>query len=313
MAALMEGPSIDSLAAETAQLVVGDGSGVSTTSDEAEEWAPLMALREKGKGAPLVLLPSLGGDIRCYDELVMKITDRPVYAFRPRGLEGEAGPHESMDEMINAYAAALRAEIPNGPYHLAGWSTAGIYAVALARALADAGGEVGLVALFDTPLPEVFDQIEVDDDAKFLCDIVNFNSLLRGSEMRVDYDQLASLAPDARFSAVLDEARRLGAVPQAAPDEYLRRLVNVAEANVRALRSFKPQTLNGATRIHMFVPITKGGLSQVARQQVAEEGDLGWSTQVGQTLQVHEVPGNHFTMMAGKGATELATRLENLL
>ena len=63
----------------------------------------------------------------------------------------------------------------------------------------------------------------------------------------------------------------------------------------------------------MFVPTTKGGLSQVAQHPVAEEGDLGWSAQIGQTLEIHEIPGNHFTMMFGRGAAELANSLEKLL
>ena len=49
-----------------------------------------------------------------------------------------------MDEMIADYAAALRELQPAGPYHLAGWSTGGIFAFALAEALERAGDEVAL-------------------------------------------------------------------------------------------------------------------------------------------------------------------------
>ena len=89
MAKLMEGPSITSLAAETVRLVVGAPSGES--DDErtavrglesvaviADDWIPLIALRSSGTRPPLFLLPALGGDIRCYDELVQAPRRRPT-------------------------------------------------------------------------------------------------------------------------------------------------------------------------------------------------------------------------------------------
>ena len=60
----------------------------------------------------------------------------------------------------------------------------------------------------------------------------------------------------------------------------------------------------------MFVPHTKGELSTVAGQEVNEDGDLGWGIEVGQELEVQEVPGDHFSMMFGEGAQRLASHLD---
>lgn len=312
MAALMEGPSIASLAAETARLVVGD-AGVASEENENEGeavWDPLVELCDTGDAAPLYLLPALGGDIRCYDELTQKLDGaRPVVAIRPKGLDVEVEPHSTMDELAHDYAAAIRQHNPDGPYHLAGWSTGGIYAFATAHALIEQGGKVASLALFDTPLPEVFSKVQVDDDAQFLCDIVNFTNEWRGSKMRVEYDQMKKLEPKDRFPAVLEEARRQGAIPEGAPEEYIRRIVHVSEANVRALQGFSPVALDGATPVKLFLPLTKGGLSRVAGQEVPEDGDLGWSIQVGQNTDILEVPGDHFSMMFGSGAAKLAESL----
>ena len=86
--------------------------------------------------------------------------DQPVYAFRPRGVDQDLPPHLTMDEMIADYVAALRELQPAGPYYLAGWSTGGIFAFALAEALERAGEEVAAVALFDTPLPSICDEVD---------------------------------------------------------------------------------------------------------------------------------------------------------
>jgi NADPH:quinone reductase-like Zn-dependent oxidoreductase/thioesterase domain-containing protein/acyl carrier protein len=320
MAKLMEGPSISSLAAETARLIVGDRDGCAgavkepgdgITSDAAS-WSPLLALRAKGRRPPLVLLPSLGGDVRCYAELVQHLgSDQPVYAFRPRGVDEDLPPHMSMREMVAAYAFALQQWQASGPYYLAGWSTGGIFAFALAEELERSGDEVAQVALFDTPLPSICDKVDVEDDARFLCSLVNFANQFAGTSVRANYEELLALRPEDRFRFALAEARRQGTVPAEAPEEYIRRLVSVGEANVRVIQGFAPQAISAA--VHLFLPTTPGGLAEISGRQIADDGDHGWSEEVGQSLELHSVVGDHFTMMTGDGARQISSQLAMLI
>ena len=170
MAKLMEGPSIASLAEATVRIILGERkargqrmrliarscstSSQAEASSSAEEWEPLLALRPEGSRPPLVLLPALGGDSRYYAELVQSLgDDQPVYAFRPRGIDQDLPPHQvdgRNDRRLRGGASQACSRA--GPYYLAGWSTGGIFAFALAEALESVGEEVALVALFDTPL-----------------------------------------------------------------------------------------------------------------------------------------------------------------
>jgi thioesterase domain-containing protein len=322
MAKLMEGPSITTLAAETVRLVVGTptaedgrepapGTG-GESAVAAGQWTPLVALRSEGSRPPLFLLPALGGDIRCYDELVQQLgSDQPVYAFRPRGIDQDLPPHQSMAEMIADYAAAVRDLQPSGPYYLAGWSTGGIFAFALAEVLQNAGEAVALLAMCDAPLPSIVDNVDPDDDVRFLCVLVNFANSFAGTNARVNYDELLALPSEKRFLTALTEARRQGTIPAEAPEEYIRRLVHVGEANVRAIQSYEPQAIAAAAQF--FVPQKKGGLAQIAGLDMAEEGDHGWGTFLGGEVELHTVTGDHFTMMVGEGGSEIARRLAALL
>jgi len=324
MAKLMEGPTIASLAEATVGLLFGEGIAVSGELDSAvasplakassptAEWTPLVALRTGGSRPPLVFLPALGGDSRYYGELVDKLgNDQPAYAFRPRGIDQNLPPHQSMEEMVVDYAAALRELQPTGPYYLAGWSSGGIYAFALAQALESFGDEVALVAMFGAPLPSICDNLELDDEARFLCDLVNFANCFTGTKARVDYDELLALAPAERFQAALAEAKRQGTVPEATPKEYIRRLVTVGAANVRAIQSCDLRPI--AAPVHLFIPTIEGGLAQIAGRAWDESGDHGWGSDVGQALELHKVAGDHFTMMVGAGAAQIARQLEPLL
>jgi thioesterase domain-containing protein len=234
-----------------------------------------------------------------------------VYAFRPRGVDQDLPPHLTMDDMIADYAAALRGLQPSGPYHLAGWSTGGIYAFALAEALQRGGDEVALVGLFDTPLPTICAGVDVEDDARFLCSLVNFANRFAGTSVRVDYDQLLALPNDQRFPAALAEARRDGLIPAETPESFVRRLVHVGEANVRVIQSYRTRRI--ARPVQLFVPETKGGLAEVSGREMPADEDHGWSTAVGQAVELHTVPGDHFTMMVDGGAEQIARRLRQLL
>jgi thioesterase domain-containing protein/acyl carrier protein len=320
MARLMEGPSIASLAEETVRLVAG-AAPASMSPKVAEEWVPLLALRA-GRSVdsaepverlpPLVLLPALGGDVRCYADLVQQLgDDQPVYAFRPRGADQNLSPHGSIEEMIVDYVAALRQLQPAGPYYLAGWSTGGIFAFALAESLERQGEEVALLALLDTPLPTICDGIDLSDDARFLCDLVNYANRFSGTDVRFNYAEMSALAPEERFGTILAEARRQGTIPADAPEPFIRRLVNVGKANVQVIQGYAPRPIHAP--VQLFVPKTKGGLAEVSGRALPDANDLGWSSEVGQAVEVHELPGDHFTMMVGEGAARLARQLAALL
>ena len=312
MAKLMEGPSIASLATVTAELLVAGRQSDAGTLATDEEWTPLVALQTSGSRPPLFLLPALGGDIRCYADVVQLLgEEQPVYAFRPRGIDQDLPPHLTMPEMIRDYVAAIGELQPNGPYHIAGWSAGGVVAYALAEALESVGEEVALFAMFDSPLPSTFKSVNVDDDARFLCELVSFASRFSGTDIQVNHEELTKLPPEDRFSFALAEARKSGVVPTETPEAYIRRLVHVGEANVRVLQGYQPSPLT--TLIRLFVPTSKTALEGLAGIAPVTDEDRGWSGHDGQVVELHEVPGNHFTMMLGEGATVIAQHLNKLL
>lgn len=312
MAKLMEGPSIASLAAETSRLLA-DGGGASAVSvgdstPDKSTWTPLVPLRETGSCSPLFLLPGLGGDARYYADLVEHLgDDQPVYVFRPLGLDQALPPHLTIDEMMADYLPALREVQPVGPYYLAGWSLGGAFAFALAQAIERAGDEVALIALMDSPLPSICDDVDVEDDARFLCDLVNFANHCAGEAVRIDYEKIEQLPTAERFAAALADARSTGLVPPEMPEEFIRQLVLVGEANVRALQSYRPQPL--AAALQFFTPETKEALAELSGRTPPSDDDLGWSREIGQTVELHRMPGDHFSLMIGKSAALIAREL----
>jgi thioesterase domain-containing protein len=65
--------------------------------------------------------------------------------------------------------------------------------------------------------------------------------------------------------------------------------------------------------VYLFVPTIKGGLADISGQEMPEDADHGWRAEVGQTMELQEVPGDHFTMMIGNSAAQLARKLTSLM
>jgi thioesterase domain-containing protein len=74
----------------------------------------------------------------------------PVYAVQARGLDGRQPPNRSIAAMADDYLAEIRKAFPEGPYHLAGYSSGGLIAFEIARRLEAAGEPPASLTLIDT-------------------------------------------------------------------------------------------------------------------------------------------------------------------
>src|SRR5204863_4923379 len=79
--------------------------------------------------------------------------DQPVYGLQPRGLDGIAEPHHTIEATAQEYLHEIRVLRPQGPYHLAGYSLGGLVVFEMARQLAAAGQQIGLLAMLDAHAP----------------------------------------------------------------------------------------------------------------------------------------------------------------
>ncbi len=328
MSRFLEGPSIASLAEYVAEtLVEGEGtaeSGGEDTADEprsliaaaAEEaagdngWSPIVPLKPRGDLPPLYCVHPLGGDVMCYFGLShFADPGRPVYALRAQGIDAAHEPHDSMDAMVDDYLAAIRKLQPEGPYHLCGWSTGGIFAYAMAERLLQEDVAVAPLLLFDSPMPSILDNVDLDDDARFLYDLVNFSNRFAGAEMEVSYEALSTMNREQRFQAVLSEAKAHRVVPAEVSTEHIRRLIDVCRAHVRLTLDYQPKAMKHP--VHIYRPAIQGVLAEASGQELDKH--LGWGKLLGNCLTSEKVLGDHFSMMIGDNARRLAAAIEKRL
>ena len=117
----------------------------------AAGYSPLVLLRPGDERAPMFLVHPIGGSTMQLLPIAKSLPGRrAVYGIQARGFEGTEAPLDSVEAMVEFYAAAIREIQPHGPYFLGGMCFGGLVAMEIARRLMAEGASIGKLALLDT-------------------------------------------------------------------------------------------------------------------------------------------------------------------
>jgi thioesterase domain-containing protein len=110
-------------------------------------------IRRHGEASPLFFVPTGGGDISYAFELAIDIDARyPIYALPWPDPESKFQP-QTIEAMAARMVQMMQSVCPTGPYQVAGYSTGGILAYAIAHQLSGMDQEVSFIGLCDVGIP----------------------------------------------------------------------------------------------------------------------------------------------------------------
>ena len=139
MNALVESPSVRSLAARLAVPTTEDRPGV-----------PLV-LQRGGDHRPVFYLPGAGGHCLEFCRVIQHLSSmQPVYGLQQPGLGDDGQTPTKIEDIAASFVRQVRGVQPRGPYQLVGFSLGGVIAFEMARQLRESGDEVSLLALLDS-------------------------------------------------------------------------------------------------------------------------------------------------------------------
>lgn len=221
----------------------------------------------------------MSGSASVYGLLAAKWRDAfTVIALQSAGLTEGAAPHESVEEMAEAYLAGLKAESLPESVCLFGWSMGGVVAYEMARRLTLRGHRVRLV-MADSEFPEPFASRPSESECLewFAEDTLGSLGMSLGSWP-------PGLSMDASLTLLL---QRLGLAegtpPQGLLDDFRRRFV-VFRQNLLAATSYRPAPLDADV---LMIRAADDALSLTR-----------WREVVRGSLTDRVVPGDHYGMMA---------------
>jgi amino acid adenylation domain-containing protein len=255
---LVENPRFTQLLAAIRQALTASSSPPEVL---AEPQGRLLVCLQAGAAEtpPLYLVQPIGGTVYTYMSLVRQLgPQQPVYAFRASGIEPGEPIHPDVPTMAAHYIAELLERQPRGPFQLGGHSSGGAVAYEMARQLSQRGVEVSLVLLLDTPpLPLRQLQINQPEDLLRLVD---------------PFRERAPSAWEGFASAV-------------AQDSPFREFIMM---HAHALAAYAPR------RSQLPLVYIR------AREQsdvLEPHAERWWMDHTDGAFSMHNVPGDHFTMM----------------
>ena len=237
-----------------------------------------------------------------YDNLARQLgSDRPFFAL-PAKL-GRAGDNLSLQQMAADQIRIIRRQQPAGPYILLGLCAAGVLAFEIAQQLQDQGERVPLLVMIDTWSPGYL-QRQTPGRAKLADWSYRWQTLL------FDYRRGNNHSFGTKLSFIASYlqgfvGRRISRVVGREP-EMLEQQGNIDRV----------ASLNAAARTSTQRPFA-GRICLFHRDSMPSgrylDPQLGWGDLAAGGIEVHPLPGDHFSMFREPGVTTMATIVDGIL
>ncbi len=247
-------------------------------SENAVSTEPVLRMRSGGRAPALFCLHTIGGgNLFHYEPLVSHLEDgRLAYGLQARGIDGNAPPHTSVEEMAQYCIQSMRSVQPEGPYLLCGFSSGGLVAYEMARCLAQAGIEARLFLV---------DSFTSDHPESLRSHALRWKRLIRERRFREIQERI--------YHSVLS---RVGM-------GRLRKLRSMGESHRWAMWNYRPRSSD----------LSAEYFEATERIPGMTRPSCGWIPLLQGGLRLHQVPGAHGTMVKGDSAAVLARAISACL
>jgi thioesterase domain-containing protein len=274
-----------------------------------ESRTELVEIQPNGCKPPLLFFPSLGGETSYAHGIASQLgNDQPVWGVHPADPIADSQANPPLEEIARRIADDLCVHQPEGSFRLAGYSFAGVLVFETARQLVEKGREVKLLAVIDTGISQ--------DSAPTLAGSLGISLAVVRNLPNWVLDNILRTQPRGFIAGLTGHlkklAKRVVSSSSSAwkPEDFLdvNRLppefVKMMEANLRALRDYKPKHYSG--RLTLFRARTRPLLH-------SQRADLGWSEWVAGGVEILSVPGHHASILKEPSVQVLASQLGSTL
>jgi amino acid adenylation domain-containing protein len=261
----------------------------------------LVPIQPHGLHSPFFCIHPIGGQVFCYNELSRELgLEQPFYGLQ--ALPSVSA--ETIEQMASIYIREIRQVQQHGPYFLSGWSMGGLIAFEMARQLKEEGEFVALLALFDTYPPSPNNAINNNGNnrlpvlARFALEMAR--SL--GKDVSALQSQFAQLRAEEQKKLILDELVQAEVLARDNAEVEFTNMLSVYTRNLLAMESYSPAPQDQS--IVLFKASESDNPEAVA-------GD--WKPLARQGVELHLIPGNHYTILQRPSVSTLADGLRETL
>ena len=264
---------------------------------EAAPSSAVVAIRRQGSRVPLFVVSGVFGHVITFNGITRYLgEDQPVFALKPRGLDGREPFLTRVEDMAAYYIRGVREIQPHGPYCLAGYSFGGFVVFEMAQQLHAAGETVSLLSLLDTIEWQYLERYRSSSDLRrrFAMYRLRFHRVFcSGNGLRHAMNRAIPILTS-RFYQLLHKTRILSASS----------MPNLETINRIAGSMYRPAVYPG--RLTIFRSVSRTPLD-------GDDGLLGWGGLAAGGIEVHDVTGTHMDMLSEPNVRMLSEKLRACL
>ncbi|KAF2811304.1 putative polyketide synthase PksJ [Mytilinidion resinicola] len=270
---------------------------------------PLVTLQPNGDKTPLFLLHPGIGEMLVFLGLVQYFPDRPIYAFRARGLNEGEQPFTSQEEVISTYHRALKATQPQGPYAIAGYSYGSMLAFEIAKLLETGGDRVQFLGSFNLP-PHIKTRMRRLDWTAGMVHIAHFCSIITEARSEELLHELRPLPHDEQVARLLAESDQQRCADLALTQAGIHNWTEVSWSLQKIGWEYEPSGDVSHMDVFYCQPLKDVASNRVEyRKQHLNH----WVDFVRDDLKFWQVDGQHYTMIGPENVSRFQQTLKKAL
>ncbi|RDB19399.1 Atromentin synthetase [Hypsizygus marmoreus] len=287
------------------------------------EYNPLVCFNPIRTKPPLFLVHPGVGEVLVFINLARALADdRPVYALRARGFDAGQTPFATFEEMVECYAAAIQKAYPQGPYYVGGYSFGGAVAFEIGKKLVQAGKKVAWVGIFNLP-PHIQFRMKELNWVEVLVNLCMFLALIPISGFEPLKAQLQEAYPEIKdvdseppssveiIKWVFDHCDQERLATLQLKLEDFKRWVGVAYEISYSGRGYEPAGSVPGAHMTVFCAIPLPSMG--TREEFKRDRLTKWQEFGGENLELVDVDGEHYTMLAEEHVASFAEKLRGAL
>ena len=265
------------------------------TNADGNQWAPLVPMLTKGRKAPVVIIPGIGGNIVGLADLAEQLgQDRPVYGLQAVGLDGETEPLTTVEDMARLYLSETRELSAEHPMHLVGHSFGGWVGYELARQLMHAGHDVSSLTLLDTMAP-IADPKRNRLRSEGTCSLRRAIDILADAydiPVSIPWASLEDINAEERLRQIKKALQDAGILAAGTSDNQTKGYLNVLQTS-QAI-DYRPSGVLPGRALLLYASYSDAGKAN---------SNIVWSHLFADPPDVQQAPGTHHSMLIGTNAT----------
>lgn len=264
----------------------------------------LIPIKPNGSKTPLFIVHGAGLNILNFAHVIKHFDEeQPIYGFQGIGPNGFDNWFESIESMAARYIDSIIKVNPNGPYAIAGFSFGGVVAFEMARQLKEQGKTVSIIALLDTYV-----------DSSYYYETYRQKKIIRyfnNTHRRLDY--LKEMLTSWKFLKL-----RLRTKKEYLQKKYFALKDNMTTQELQALEQFVEADSMVSKIVNRYHLVPQDFEVELFRAQDNENykldpTHLGWKKAALKGVNIHNIKGNHLSIVAPPNDKVLARMLQEIL